>query len=436
VTLLLTTIGVVAFAVGLMASIALHEVGHLVPAKRFGVRVTQYMVGFGRTIWSTRRGDTEYGIKAIPLGGYIRMIGMFPPAAGDDERHLRRASTGPFQSLVEDARHASREEIRPGDEERVFYRKPWWQKLVIMSGGPFMNVVIAVALSSLVLMGWGLVVPQPTVAVVSQCVKPVGDETGCSAADPAAPAAQAGLRPGDRFVSFDGVPVGSWDDVAEAIRDAGSGPAEVVVERDGARLTLTPDLVTSRRPSDTADPTSPLREVGFLGVVPTQARERQSPVGVAAWVGGFTAMTARAVAGIPARMVGVWDAAFGGGERDPNGPVGIVGAGRIGGQIASDEARFGSVGDRIATFLMLLASFNMAIAIFNLVPLLPLDGGHIAGALWEALRRGVARVRGRPDPGYVDVAKALPVAYTVAFLLIGMSALLLYADVVNPVRLQ
>ncbi|WP_205856466.1 site-2 protease family protein, partial [Phytoactinopolyspora endophytica] len=135
--------------------------------------------------------------------------------------------------------------------------------------------------------------------------------------------------------------------------------------------------------------------------------------------------------GIPERMTNVWDAAFGGGERGADTPVSVVGAGRIGGEIVSELEG----AERIMTFVMLLATFNMAIAIFNLVPLLPLDGGHAAGAIWEGIKRGYARVARRPAPRPVDVAKGLPIAYGMAFVLIGMAVLLIYADIVNPIRL-
>ena len=135
-TVVAYVVGVVVLALGVAASIALHEVGHLVPAKRFGVRVTQYMVGFGPTVWSRRRGETEYGLKAIPLGGYIRMIGMFPPRAGDDPTKMRVSSTGRFSQLADEARKASLEEIQPGDDKRVFYRLPVHRKVIVMNGGP------------------------------------------------------------------------------------------------------------------------------------------------------------------------------------------------------------------------------------------------------------------------------------------------------------
>jgi membrane-associated protease RseP (regulator of RpoE activity) len=435
----LALLGIVAFALGLIASIALHEIGHLVPAKRFGVKVTQYMVGFGRTLWSVRRGETEYGVKAIPLGGYVRLVGMFPPEPGADPRMLRRASTGPFQALVEDARRVAREEIRPGDEDRLFYRKPWWQKLIVMLGGPAMNVLIAVVLATIVLMTYGNPADptlRPTVSSVSQCVVPLSElPRECTAADPRTPAAEAGFRAGDEIVAIDGRRVTSWEDASSRIREAGAGPVEVRVERGGTQVVLTPDLVETERPADPASGNlDDVVTVGFLGVSPTAVVEPQGPGAVLAWLGDFTAHTARAVVSIPAKMVGVWEAAFGGAERDINGPIGIVGAGRIGGEIASaDQA---PVATRIATFVLLLASFNMAIALFNLIPLLPLDGGHVAGAVWEGIKRGWARVARRPEPRPVDVARALPLAYGAAAVLVGMSVLLLYADIVNPVRLS
>ena len=171
---LIALLGAVVFFVGVIASIALHEVGHMVPAKLFDVRVTQYMVGFGKTLWSTRRGETEYGLKWIPFGGYVRMIGMFPPAR---DGRVRRSSTGPFQTLVEEARQTSAEETPPGQEHRLFYTKEWWQKLIIMSGGPLMNVFLAVMLFGIVLMGFGVDVPKPVVSNVPDCVIPVSEGT-------------------------------------------------------------------------------------------------------------------------------------------------------------------------------------------------------------------------------------------------------------------
>lgn len=434
---LLAVVGILLFALGLVVSIALHEIGHLLPAKLFGVKVSQYMIGFGRTVWSRKRGETEYGFKAVPLGGYVRMIGMFPPEPGGDGTQLRQSSTGLFQTMARDARTASREEIGPGDEDRVFYRKVWWKKLIIMLGGPAMNILLAIVLAGGVLMTFGnpdKPVFAPVVSVVNECVIPASENrTVCNDNDTVAPAAAAGILPGDRVVSIEGAPMHTWTEVSDAIQAAGPGPMPMVIERDGQQINLTPDLELAERP-DPNGPEGATIETSFLGIAPTLDHFQQETVGgTLAWTGGFISNTAEAMSRIPQRMVDVWDAAFGGGERNPETPVSIVGAGRIGGEIASADGL--TAAQRVATFIMMLASFNMAIAIFNLVPLLPLDGGHAAGAIWEAIKRAFARVFRRPEPQPVDVAKALPLAYGVAVVLIGMSALLIYADLVNPVRL-
>jgi len=434
---LLAIVGFVLFLVGLMLSIALHEIGHLIPAKLFGVKVTQYMVGFGNTVWSRRRGETEYGVKSIPLGGYVRMIGMLPPEPGTDPGRLRQASTGPFQSMVENARQGALQEVAVEDADRVFYGKPWWQKAIIMTGGPAMNVVLGSMLFAIVLMGYGTTVPTTTVAGVSECVVSVQSGASgpivCGPDDPATPAAEVGLEAGDQIVSFEGEPVTEWEELTSLIRVNGGERVELVVLRDGQEVTLAPTLAVSERYSDPNDPCSDPVAVGFLGVSPAFELVSLGPTAVVAEVGEFAGRTVEAVIGVPARMVGVWNAAFSGEERDICGPVGVVGAGRIGGEIASNDDV--PISGRAAGFIALLASFNLAIAIFNLIPLLPLDGGHIAGALWEGLKRGWARLLGRPMPPPVDVAKALPFAYGAAILLVGMAVLLLYADIVNPVRL-
>lgn len=435
----LAVVGFVIFFVGLMVSIALHEIGHLVPAKIFGVRVSQYMVGFGRTIWSRRRGETEYGIKAIPLGGYVRMIGMFPPLDSSDPTKLRKSSTGLFQNLVNDARTAATEEIGPDDADRVFYRKTWWKKVIVMLGGPMMNVILALVLAGSVLLTFGnpeKPILTPTVGAVSECVIEADENRSeCAETDPVAPAAAADMRAGDEIVAIDGQEVTSWSQAQEIIRDLPEAPVDIDIVRDGEPMTVTPEIMISARPTLDGDPQNPMyEEVGFLGVVPTiVGYETEDLGGVVAWSGTFITRTAEAMANIPERMGAVWDAAFGGAERDADTPISIVGAGRIGGDIVSTDAL--TAGEKVSTFILLLASFNMAIAIFNLVPLLPLDGGHVAGALWEGIKRAFARIARRPAPRPVDVAKALPLAYGVAFVLVGMSALLIYADIVNPIRL-
>jgi membrane-associated protease RseP (regulator of RpoE activity) len=445
-------LGVLFMATGVAASIALHEIGHLVPAKRFGVRVTQYMVGFGPTLWSSRRGETEYGVKAIPLGGYIRMIGMYPPRPGDRPGTVRVSSTGRFSQLVDEARTASLEEVRPGDENRVFYRLPVRKKVLVMLGGPLMNLLIGVVLLTILVTVHGVATAQPgaVVASVSQCVVPVteaGDATTCTN-QPRTPAVAAGIRAGDRIVSIAGQPVDDTADVGTLVRPRVDEPVAIVLERDGRQLTVTatpirnvvPVLDADGQPVTDGNGTARTTEAGFLGVrsAPPVAYVPQSVTAVPGILWTFVSGTAQALVHVPERMVGVWEAAFGGAERQADSPMSVVGVGRVAGEASGgkyDSLVGPSAADKAWFLVGLLAALNFMLFVFNLIPLLPLDGGHVAGALWEGLKRQAAKLRGRPDPGYVDVAKALPIAYTVSMVLLGASLLLIYADVVNPVNL-
>ena len=442
-------LGVLFLALGVSVSIALHEVGHLLPAKRFGVKVTQYMVGFGPTVWSRRRGETEYGLKAVPLGGYIRMIGMFPPKPGADPSILRGSSTGRFSQLMDQARAESMEQVKPGDEDRVFYKLSTPRKLVVMLGGPTMNLVIAVVLLTGIFTLYGIGELTSRVSAVSQCVQTVpakaAAQATCSPSDPRAPANVAGIRPGDKLISLAGQPVTSWEDVRSLTRPNGGKTIDVVVERDGRRLPLKVTPILTDVPRVDADgrpvvgPNGQMLtdRVGFLGLSGSWGIVKQPLVAVPALIGDQIARTASVVLRIPEKMVGIAKAAFGDGARDPEGPMSVVGVGRVAGEVA--DGQLATVADsgssKFVVLLSLVASLNLALWVFNLIPLLPLDGGHAAGALWEGLKRQVARVLHRPAPGYVDVAKALPLAYVVSIALVGMSALLIYADVVNPIKI-
>ncbi len=435
-------LGVLALVVGILLSIALHEIGHLVPAKRFGVKCTQYMVGFGPTLWSRRVGETEYGVKAVPLGGYVRMIGMFPPRA-DGSR--RSDESGRWALIAEQARQDAQREIHPGDDGRLFYQRSVPKRLVIMLGGPVMNLVVAVVLLGVVFCVIGGPTAVAQVASVSTCVPDVKNpQAPCTAASTPAPAKAAGLLPGDRLVRFGGQPVSSWAEVQKAIRANTGTPVPVVVDRGGREVTLTvTPTVTPRevadaqgRPVTNPDGTPKTVPVGFLGVSPVFEDQRQPVSELPGLVWSGVSQTAAVVVVIPAKLVGLVNSLVTGAPRDPNGLVGLVGIARIAGESASADGVASvpnTFADQVARQLSLLASLNIALFVFNLIPLLPLDGGHAAGAIWEGLRRRFAQLRHRPDPGPVDIARALPVAYGVASLLIVMTALLVYADIVSPV---
>ncbi|MGE9808702.1 M50 family metallopeptidase [Janibacter sp. G1551] len=439
-------LGVLLVAVGIGLSIGLHEIGHLVPAKKFGLRVPQYMIGFGPTLWSRRFGETEYGVKAIPLGGYIRMIGMFPPRPGQDPMMMRSSSTGRFNQLMDEARKASLEEMRPGDENRVFYRLSTPKKVAIMMGGPLMNLLIAVIIFTGIFTLHGISTTTPQLASVSECVDfttaAQSTKTECTPDMQDSPAHAAGLLPGDTIRSINGTPTRTWDDVRAAIRTNLDKPMRLVVDRDGQVLTKTAEPIVldlpvyddSGRVVEDADGNAVTEKAGFLGTTGTQVLQRQPVTAVPALLGDQVKQTVVAVAQIPSKLVGVYHAAFSGAERDAESPMSVVGVGRVAGEVVSAE-ELGGVTDKAIFLLGLIGSLNYMLFVFNMIPLLPLDGGHVAGALWEGLKRTWARLRGLPDPGHVDVAKALPVAYAVASAFIVMTVLLVYADLVNPVRL-
>jgi len=428
---LIYALGVVVFLLGVAASIALHELGHLWPAKRFGVKVTQYFVGFGKRLWSVKRGETEYGLKAIPLGGYVKLVGMLPPARGDDPNELRKSDTGLLSQLISDARNAEYEHVTEADQDRLFYRKPWWQKLIVMSGGPLVNIAIAVVLFTVLISGFGVQEPTTTVKAVADCAIADADAgRTCTDADPATPASKIDLQPGDEIVSFNGRRIESWPDLTTAIRANGDRVAVLGIERDGQRFEQSVETTVVARASLT-DPEK-TQKVGFLGVEPQYATVRHGLPTVGAVMWGYTVATADVIVHLPQRMVDVAKAAVGA-PRKTDGPISVVGASRVAGELVTIDDP--SWRERSIRIIALLASLNLFLALFNFIPLLPLDGGHIAGALWEAARRGWAKLRGRPDPGYVDVARMLPVAYGMGALLLVMGVLLIYADIVNPVRL-
>lgn len=416
-------VGVLVIVLGLALSIGLHEIGHLVPAKRFGVKVSQWMIGFGPSIWSRRFGETEYGIKAIPLGGYISMLGMYPPAGADGRP--RDANTSVFDSMVQ--------EEAPGDDEpedRMFFRLSWWKRVIVMLGGPVMNLLIAVVIITVLLCAIGAQTASTTLASVSTCLPSSLSSSGggCDGAA-VSPAKVAGFEAGDELIAIDGTRVTSWTEVSSAIQGSLGRALTVTVKRDGAtrELTVTPAAATATSSSGTTTKT-----VGAIGITPTAVYQPQPVTVVPRVVGAAIGQVVGVVVTLPSKVYTLAVSTFTGAKRDPNGLVGVVGIGRVAGETAASNT---PLLDRVMTLLSLIASLNLALFVFNLIPLLPLDGGHILGALWDALRGGLARVRRRTVPRPVDITRLAPLTTVVAVVLIGLTALLVLADIVNPVSL-
>lgn len=394
------------FALAIAFAIMLHEFGHMLTAKAFGMKVTEYFVGFGPRVFSFRRGETEYGLKAIPAGGYVKITGM---------SHV--------------------EQLPEEDDRRAFWRFSAPKRVAVLAAGSLTHFVLAF----LVLWGASFTVGLPFTSVeqleraqalvgqVSPCVPTDPQAPGCTPDDPVSPAAAAGLQYGDRVVAVDGQPVTLFADLARVVRDAGAGPAVLTVERDGDVREVEVDLVGALRP--TLDDPERLEEVGVLGISPAYREQ----FGVLPGLGGALdysgfvfARTWEAILDLPSRVPAIFAAAAGA-ERDiaAGDPVSVVGATRLGGQAVA--------ADLWAEAIALFAGLNVFVGLLNLVPLLPFDGGHIAVVLYERARAGVYRLLRRPDPGPVDVTRLVPVTLAVAVVVFGLSGLLVYADIVNPI---
>jgi membrane-associated protease RseP (regulator of RpoE activity) len=394
-------IGWVIFLVALLFSVMLHETGHFVVAKWFGMKATRYFVGFGPTIWSTWRGETEYGIKALPIGGFVKIVGMHSLDDPDD----------------------------PDDEPRSFRSHPAWQRIAVLSAGSFMHFVLAFLLIGGLALSVGIENDNTTqLGTISTCVASsvtALDNGTCTASNAASPARQAGLQVGDTVTAFDGKPVSNWTQLGSDIRDAPVGsPATITVRRHGKLLTLHTTLSSISG-----------RSGAYLGIAPTTVFQIASPLGAIDYAGTSFGQvvvgSAKAVAALPAALPDLFNkqkrASTAGGQVSS-----VVGAAE-----ATGYAVAANVGwqYKVSFILLLIASLNIFVGVFNMLPLLPLDGGHIAVIVYERIRAFFARLRGRPDPGLANMAKLLPVSFSLFMIVVFFGVVLILADIVNPVNI-
>jgi membrane-associated protease RseP (regulator of RpoE activity) len=368
------TLGVILFIVVLIVVVMVHESGHFFSAKLFGIKVEEFFVGFGPRIWSIRRGETEYGLKAIPAGGYVRIAGM-----------------NPFQ------------EPTPEEFPRTFGAKPVWQRAIVIAAGPATHFVMAILFVTFFFIAIGA--PNANRPMV-ETIEPTLNRQ-------VSPAAEAGLRPGDEIVAVDNVPVHSPDTFIRYTRSHVGQPIRLTVRRDGRTITLTVTPVLARVPG--------IRQpVGRLGVSLGAVRERTNPFTA---VGRSVIVTGQTTKDVVLRLGDVFGPSalrrvgrllVGSGERSPSDAIGVVGASRVAGAAVREGAW--------DFFIGLLVGFNIFVAILNLVPLPPLDGGHLAILAYEKLRRR------KPD-----IRKLVPVTALVTGFIILFALAITYLDIVNPI---
>ena len=377
-------LGMLAFVVALLLSVMVHEFGHFITARRYGMWVSEFFVGFGKRIWSVQRGETEFGVKAIPAGGYCKIEGMSPNDA-----------------------------MPEGEEDRAFYKASSGKKLIVLGAGSFLHFVLGYLLLFVLFAGVG----------TNQVLPIIGEVVPNSAAQ------SAGFQVGDEVVSINGVEVTTWYKDVEAIRNSQGKELTLGLLRDGQNITIT----ATPRLTD-IDGT----ERYVLGIVNITGLKRSGVVESASnsfkVTKSFLSESVKSLAKLPEKIPALWGATVRGEERDANGLVGVVGVARVSGEaVGSDKL---TPMERLATFLLIVASLNIFVGIFNLLPILPLDGGHMAVAIADELRAFLARLRGRPRPAPIDVTVLTPITMVVFVVLACLTLLLLVADVINPVILN
>jgi len=392
-------IGVIAFVVALLLSVMIHEAGHYLTAKRFGMKVTEFFVGFGQKIWSTQRGETEFGVKAIPAGGYCRIAGMTP-----------------------------REELSEADADRAFVKAGVTQRLIVLGAGSFLHFVIGFVLLLTLFSAIGVTSLTNQVERVSDCIPQTATEV-CSSKSTPSPAKNAGILAGDQIISINGVDYTEWAQAVRVIRSSAGKQLDITVNRNGGLIDI---LVTPAfRDLDG-------EKIGVIGVINKVGTVTYAPIPAVIKAGSFTLEILQnsltALISLPSKIPDLINQTFGNEERDPEGLVGVVGVARVSGETAETKALTGR--EKIATFVLIIASLNLFVGMFNLLPLLPLDGGHMAVAIADGVRNTRAKAKGLAKPAPFDVERLTPITMVVFILMASLSLLLLTADILNPVRLN
>ena len=395
--------GVALFALGIMVTIALHEWGHMRSALACGMKVRRFYVGFGPTVVKWNRKGIEYGFKAVPLGGFCDIAGM-----------------------------TAMDEIDEDERPYAMVYKPWWQRIFVLSGGVLMNILVGLVVLYAVAVTAGLPDPDadytPTVAKTACVPASQIDAQTLSDCTGAGPAAEAGIRQGDLITAVNGEVVASFVDLRAKLYEMPGQTADLTVERGTEVLHIDVPVTSVTRLNQAGETVT----VGAIGVTsePVDVMRSYGPLdGIGATVrfsGSMLSATLQGLASFPGKIPGVVASIFGA-ERDQEGPMSVVGASRVGGELVERS--------QWTMFLMMLASLNFFLALFNLVPLPPLDGGHIAVVIYEKIRDFIRGLRGIAPGQPADYTKLMPITYVMSAVLLGIGAIVIIADVVNPVRL-
>ena len=398
-------LGVVAFVIALLISVMIHEFGHYITARKFNMKVTEFFLGFGKRIWSFRRGETEFGLKAIPAGGYCRITGM-----------------------------TIHEELTEDEKARAFYEASVPKRLIVLGAGSFLHLVLGFLILIVILGGIGTSIITNKVEQVMPCVIKTSDGPTLGECKPGAsksPANIAGILPGDEIIKIDGVVVTktTWNKAINVIHKNPNKRINIIVRRDGIEqeLAVTPQAKKFDGKS-----------YGFIGIVNAFGTNRENPIASikdsAIITKDVAVNSVTSLFSLPSKIPDLVKQTLGKQKRDPNGLVGVVGVARVSAQTVSDPNM--KWRDKLTTFLMIIASLNIFVGIFNLFPLLPMDGGHMAIAVIDGYRRWNARRKKLPRPHPYDIEKLMPFTLAVVVILVGLTLLLLAADIFHPVSIN
>lgn len=374
-------VGILAFVVALLFSVMLHEFGHYLTARKFGMRVSEFFLGFGKRIWSFTRGETEFGLKAIPAGGYCRIEGMTP-----------------------------HDEMPAGEEGRAFFAASSLKKLIVLGAGSFAHFVLGFLLIFSIFFAVGYQAVLPEISEVS----------------PKSAAAASGFKSGDRILTIEGEEVDNWATDSKKIAQSEGRELTFTVERDGQVLTLkaAPKYLEEEKRYLLGVVTKiGVKRDGFIPSIQNTSK--------ATWA--LARESVKSLFTLPTKVPQLIRQTFMGEERDPDGLVGVVGAARVSGEVVGSENLAGN--QRLQTFILIVASLNIFVGLFNLLPLLPLDGGHMAVAIADEFRALFARIRKKPRPAGIDVNVLTPITMAVFVVLAVLTVILLVADIFNPISL-